>query len=245
MTIFSRMNICMWFCVIPLAVISPFSNRCPQNAYLVKCTFSMITELSMRPRLKCNHPQRHQKQTTIKNNKKMDLGKADIETIWNKFSHMKINAVKEDHTCKKPAKESHNPEKGYSIEPSWRQSKTQHSWTHHTTSNWRASHKTKQKKVSKPKNRRKLRHALKPNKKVLPEKKKKKPAGSLERNKPCKLWAGATSRNLSHGISGGCAGKRAKILNSPKSKKMEWAIETKSSWKGKHVRPPPIPTKNN
>jgi len=33
-------------------------------------------------------------------------------------------------------------------------------------------------------------------------------------------------------------------LNSPKSKKMELAIETKPSWKGKHVRSTPIPTKN-
>ena len=29
-----------------------------------------------------------------------------------------MNAVKEDHTCKKPAEESHNPDKGFSIEPS-------------------------------------------------------------------------------------------------------------------------------
>jgi hypothetical protein len=39
------------------------------------------TKASKRPRLKCNHPQRHEKQITIKNNKKMDLGKANIETI--------------------------------------------------------------------------------------------------------------------------------------------------------------------
>jgi len=122
--------------------------------------------------------------------------------------------VKEDHTCKKPAEESHNPDKGYSIEPSWRQSKTQHSWTHHTTSNWRASDKTKKTKVSKPKNRRKLRHALKPNQKVLPEKKWKRNLQGLWKETNLQILriiarAGATSRNLSHGISGVCASKRS------------------------------------
>ena len=103
------------------------------------------TKVSKRPRLKCNHPQRHKKQITIKNNKKMDLGKADIETIWNKFSHTKMNAVKEDHTCKKPAKESHKPDKGYSIEPGWRQSKT-HSIPEHIIQPATEEHHIKQNK---------------------------------------------------------------------------------------------------
>ena len=80
-------------------------------------------KVSKTPRLKCNQTQRHQKQTTIKNNKKMDLGKADIETIWRYFSHTKMNAVKEHHTCEKTAEESHNHDKSYSIEPWRRQSK--------------------------------------------------------------------------------------------------------------------------
>ena len=54
----------------------------------------------------------------------MDLGKADIETIWRNFSHTKMNAVKEHHTCEKTAEESHNHDKGYSIKPWRRQSKT-------------------------------------------------------------------------------------------------------------------------
>jgi len=99
-----------------------------------------------------------------------------------------MNAVKEHHTCEKPAEESQNLDKGYSIEPCRRQSKT-HSIPEHIIQPVTEAHQIKQKKegVGKPNNRRKLRHALKPNQKVLPEKKKKQPAGSLKRNKPSKL----------------------------------------------------------
>jgi len=83
-----------------------------------------------------------------------------------------MNAVKENHTCEKPAEESHNLDKGYSIEPCRRQSKT-HSIPEHIIQPVTEEHQIKQKrKVSKPNNRRKLRHALKPNQKVLPEKRK-------------------------------------------------------------------------